>query len=263
MRIILLFTFLLLLINQKSWTQNQSGTLKTSKQSPCLFITSTKLSIVKQEIQTNIWKKNSWVELKNIADMFLKEKLEIPPRGGNWEEYYIDSFGNQLKRGKLIDNFKWEHINSKTGKIYLGDSSQITKDYDGVIISLIHDTWAIGAFQLGLVYQLCGDIKYANKAKEILLKYAEIYPNLKERNRLNKIGRTGEGGGTGKIHVQDLNESIWLIDIVESADLIWKIMTKEEKEKIVNNIFYPAVKVNKNSMNIKILLIFRGQDCLF
>lgn len=157
----------------------------------------------------------SWHLLQRHADEILAEPMEIPPRGGNWEQFYISPVtGNNLSIGKLVGDFRWEHIDKSTGQAFLGDTTDLEKDFDGVVISLIHDTWAIGALQLGLAYQISGDTAYSVKARSILLAYADLYPKLPVRNR--KTGKL-PANGMGKIHVQGLNEAQWLLDMAEAT----------------------------------------------
>jgi len=179
---------------------------------------------------------------KKNADDYLNEKIEIPPRGGNWEHNYISpETKNELERGRQIGDWKWEHRDKITGKLFLGDTIDIKKDFDGVIISLIHDSWAIGTLQLGLAYQISGNREYAQKAKDILLSYCKVYPALKSKNKYGLARRVNTGNG--KVHVQDLNESIWLIDIVQGADLIWNALNKREQNLIIDSLIKPAISV--------------------
>ena len=99
----------------------------------------------------------------------------------------------------------------------------------------------MGLVELGLAYQLKNDTAYFNKAKQILLGYAALYPTLPERTRISK--RILKGQGFGKIHVQDLNESEWLVNIAEGADLIWDRLSQKERETIANQLLRPALEV--------------------
>jgi len=209
---------------------------------PFLLLNKDDIARIRKEIADSTWKRISWLQLKRSADGLLEEKIELPPRGGNWEQYYVGpKSGYDLVRGRQIGDWRWEHRDTATGETFLGDTSNVRKDYDGVIISLIHNTWAIGVLQLGLAYQLSSDARYAQKARDILLAYAAIYPGLPASNKRNDTAHLATG--RGKLYRQNLNESQWLIDIVQGADLIWDILNRQEKEKIVRQIFYPAVEV--------------------
>ncbi len=168
--------------------------------------------------------------------------MDIPQQGGNWEQYFVSPITNNvLQRGKLIGNYKWEYTDPITKQVFVADNADIEKDYDGVVIGFIHNTWALGLVELGLAYQLKNDTAYFNKAKQILLGYAALYPTLPERTRISK--RILKGQGFGKIHVQDLNESEWLVNIAEGADLIWDRLSQKERETIANQLLRPALEV--------------------
>jgi hypothetical protein len=122
----------------------------------------------------------------------------------------------------------------------LGNEEDIEKDYDGVVIGFIHNSLALGLVELGLAYQITNDTAYFNKAKQILLGYAALYPSLPVRTRSSKRLRAQ---GFGKIHVQDLNEAQWLVNMTEGADLIWEKLTDQERKVIANNLLLPAVAV--------------------
>ncbi|MBC9931093.1 alginate lyase family protein [Chitinophaga qingshengii] len=206
------------------------------------MITANDMADIRQAIKDSTWKLSSWQILKDQADKFLHENVELPPRGGNWEQYYISPNGeHELKRGDQTGDWQWEHIDPVTGIKYKGDTSSLSTDLDGVVIALIHDTWSLGVLQLGLAYQISKNEKYATKAKEILLAYAKLYPKLPIRSR-SKDGQVTLNG-KAKIHVQNLNESIWLVNMVQGADLIWEKLDKNEQQNILNNIFYPAVQI--------------------
>ena len=176
---------------------------------PFLLIKTTEIEKIRESIGLKKWRQKSWLQLKEKADLFLKEKIDIPSRGGNWEHNYVSPVtGNELVRGKQTGNLQWEHFDGITKEKLVSDTSDIKKDYDGVVISLLHDTWAIGALQLGLAYQLSKDRVYADKAKQILLAYASVYPLLPIRDRDNNKGFTMAPTGVGKVHVQDLNEAL-------------------------------------------------------
>ncbi len=175
------------------------------------------------------------------------QPLDIPPRGGNWEQYYISpKTGKDLVRGKQIGNWQWQHIDTSTNRTLISNSLNAATDYDGVVISLVHDTWAIAAIQLGLAYKISGNKFYANKAKDILLAYATLYPTLPLHNK-NYEPKTNDNLGGGKIHTQSLNEALWLIDIVESFDLVNDVLNTTDNKLIIEKLLKPAADIIASS----------------
>lgn len=110
--------------------------------------------------------------------------------------------------------------------------------YDDVVISGEHNRLANAIRTLGIVYQLTGDARYAAKAKEILLAYAEKYQSYP----LHNIRGEARVGG-GKVGPQTLDESTWLVTVAEGADCIWETLNEEEQKKVTNDLLYPATDV--------------------
>lgn len=207
---------------------------------PSLLLTNAQVNAIKNDIQKGTWKQQAFQSLKKSADKFMAEKLEVPSRGGNWDHYYISPVTyNELKTGKLIGDYRWEHYDEITGQVFLGDSTNVSRDYDGVVISLIHDSWALGALETGIAFQLSGDIKYAGKVRDILMAYATLYPSLPVRN---KEGTNKPLSALGRLHAQDLDESQWLIDMIQSADLVWNALTAHEQQVITDSLLLPAAR---------------------
>jgi hypothetical protein len=245
---ILFFALLLSVFILSAQAQTNDGSAH-----PRLLVNAAQIAQVRKDIKdTAGWKYRSWLLLKQEADRYLTEPLEIPRRGGNWEQYYIGPSGYGLTRGEQIDDWRWEHIDTVSGAILTGDSAHIKKDYDGVVIAAIHNRWAIGALQLGLAYQISQNKEYARKAKAILMAYADLYPTLPARNKLNDTSH--QGTGTGKIHVQNVNEAVWLLDMAQAADLVWDVLSKKDRAKLTEQLFDPGIAlltVNQAGWNIQ------------
>lgn len=247
------YHFILLLLAQLVMTSSfnvlgqgdtsANGKISAAKAHPFLLLTEQQALLIRKSIKTIPWKGAGWQLLKKDADKYLGQKIEIPNRGGNWDHYYINPVtGTPLSRGKLIGNWKWQHIDKTTGQVFTGDTSSPEKDYDGVIIGLTHNAWALGVLELGLAYQISENAVYAQKAKDIILYYTRLYPKLPVRDRKTEVLRAV---GYGKIHVQDLDESQWLISMIQGADLIWNTLSAQEQDSVVNQLLLPAAAIIK------------------
>ncbi|WP_294070610.1 heparinase II/III domain-containing protein [Proteiniphilum sp. UBA1028] len=87
----------------------------------------------------------------------------------------------------------------------------------------------------GALYQISGEEKYAIFVREMLKKYAEMYPGLP----LHPVTRSNY---RGKIFWQGLNESVWLVYAAQAYDCIYDFLTIEEREYIENRLFYPIAE---------------------
>ncbi len=162
------------------------------------------------------------------ADAALAKPLNLPSRGGQWYHWYAcKKDGNRLKAISPT-----QHKCDVCGTIYSG------YPYDDVYLSTIHDAYSRDMKNLGLAYRLSGDKKYAAKARELLLAYADKY----ESYPLHDInGKPNVGGG--KIGPQTLDESTWTIPVAQGADLIWDTLSEADKTHIGNDLFRPIAQV--------------------
>jgi hypothetical protein len=166
--------------------------------------------------------------LKKQADDWAKRDVKLPPRGGQWYHYYsCPKHGARLK------------MESSTRHVCPVDKEVLTGyPYDDVALMGDHNNLAGAIRTLGMAYQLTGEKRYADKAKEILLAYAAKYDSYP----LHTIKNEAKVGG-GKVGPQTLDESTWLITVVEGADCIWDTLTADEQAVAKGKLFLPATKV--------------------
>ncbi len=195
---------------------------------PRLLFTRLDIPIIKQRIASQAWAKARFDSLKAQADGWLKTEVKLPVKGGQWFHYY-----SCPKHGaRLRTEGPTRHVCPIDGEVLTG------YPYDDVVISGDHNRLASAMRTLGIVYQLTDDARYAAKAKEILLAYAEKYQSYP----LHNIRGEAKVGG-GKVGPQTLDESTWLITVVEGADCIWDTLSDEEQKKVKDGLLYPATDV--------------------
>lgn len=205
---------------------------------PRLLLSGEGVERLRERIRRHEWAREAWRAIKRRADGWLRERIELPPRGGNWYHWYAcPVHGAGLRTGRRIGEWRWEHICTVGGEVLLGDPSRPERDYDGCVISGIHHRLANAVRDLGLAYQVTGDRRYARKAGEILTAYARRYLSYP----LHDVrGRARIGGG--RVGPQTLDESTWLIPICQGADLIWETLSEEERRSIADKLLLPAAK---------------------
>ncbi len=172
--------------------------------------------------------KSYFESLKNQADDWLRREVKLPDRGGQWFHWY-----SCPKHGaRLRTEGPTRHVCPVDQEVFSG------YPYDDVVISSEHNRLAGAIRNLGIVYQVTGDARYAAKAKEILLAYADKYQSYP----LHDIRGQAKVGG-GKVGPQTLDESTWLITVVEGADCIWDTLAREEQQKVKEGLLAPATDV--------------------
>lgn len=205
---------------------------------PQLLLNRDGIEQLKERIERYDWAKARWSAIKRGADRVLDDVVELPPRGGNWWHWYAcPKHGAALRTGRRIGEWRWEHICPVDGEVFLGNPSRPDRDYDGCVISGIHGRWSRAVRDLGLAYQVTGDERYARKAREILLAYADRYLSYPLHTTR---GEPRVGGG--RVGPQTLDESTWLIPICQGADLIWERLSDEDRKTIAEELLLPAAK---------------------
>ena len=108
--------------------------------------------------------------------------------------------------------------------------------YEGAWWRQVNTVNYVGAYHLGLLYQLSGDIRYAGRAKDILLAYAAVYPGYEIHGGIPY-------NNPGKANAQTLCEAIFLRNFACCYDLIEDALSQEEKRIVKENLFRPGSKV--------------------
>lgn len=192
---------------------------------------------LKRLIERQPWARKEWEIILRSADRALEQKIELPPRGGAYYHFYVDPVhGAPLSRGKQIGPWKWEHRSSVDGKTYQGDPNNPRRDYDGYVILEIHQQWTRYVRDLGLAFQVTGGKRYAEKGRDILRAYADLYLTLPRRNHWGL-----PWPNSGRIATHMLSEAVWLLPAVQGADLIWSTLGAAERDQIANKVFRPCV----------------------
>jgi len=224
-------------------------------QQTSLNITPQDIENIKVKIAQYNWAKVSWEQIKSIADSAIADRTEIdlPMQGGNWGHFYVDpEEGKPLVPGKYLGNWNWEHHNQAGTKTYLSIDSVKEKNYDGVLIlSKVHNVWASKLFSLALAYRMTDDKKYLMRANQILEAYNRIYTKLPLHNKEGNSDPNAEIG-VGRISAQALDESVWLLKILQAASLIWDDMTPFQQNDLTQNMLFPAVDMIKSCHNLGI-----------
>ncbi|HEY5909772.1 MAG TPA: heparinase II/III family protein [Verrucomicrobiae bacterium] len=193
---------------------------------PRLLFSQQDLPAIKQRAAGQF--KTYFASVKSQAGDWLEREVKLPDRGGQWYHWY----SCPMHGARLRTEGPTRHVCPVDQQVFTG------YPYDDVVISSEHNRLAGAIRTLGLAYQLTGDARYAARAKEILLAYAAKY----ESYPLHDIRGQPKVGG-GKVGPQTLDESTWLITVVEGADCIWDTLSGEEQRKVKEGLLTPATGV--------------------
>ena len=84
-------------------------------------------------------------------------------------------------------------------------------------------------YACGVAWQITSDTRYAEKVKEILYAYAELYPTL-------GYHPLGLSKTPGRIFWQTLNESVWLVHTSVAYDCVYDFLSKKDRDYIETNL---------------------------
>jgi hypothetical protein len=84
----------------------------------------------------------------------------------------------------------------------------------------------------GLLYQITGEEKYARYVRDVLEKYAVLYPTL-GAHPLSK------NQAPGKLFHQALNEANWLVAVSIAYDCVYNYLKPEERARFETNVLRP------------------------
>lgn len=88
-------------------------------------------------------------------------------------------------------------------------------------------------YHLGMLYQFGGNKAYAERGKDILLAYAELYPTLGEHPQKKEQS-------PGRLFWQSLNESVWLVHVIQAYDALIATIGRDDRQQIEQNLLLPV-----------------------
>lgn len=207
---------------------------------PRLLFNAGGIAQFKEKITQEPWRAQ-WAKRLKTLNQVTRQKVELPPRGGNWSHNYVcPEHGARLRQGRQIGPWQWEHKCPVGPHILHGDTSKATLDFDGNGIAGVHGNNAALLRDLGLAWQVTGERRYADAARALLLAYADKYLQYPRHDNQGKpVRKTGTGG---RIASQSLTEASWLITVTQGADLVWETLSPAERKAVEQRLLRPALK---------------------
>lgn len=148
----------------------------------------------------------------------LENDVLVPPDGrATWNlYYYCPEHGVRLHWDRHLPN---SHCCPVDGKVLTGEP------YDGAWWRWLNGLNAKACYDLGLLWNITGEVKYLCKVKQILLQYALYYPDYEIHGGIPY-------NGPGKANAQTLCEANCHLDLARGYDFIRDQFTSEEQEFI-------------------------------
>ena len=105
----------------------------------------------------------------------------------------------------------------------------VPKDPGGGYTHETHKANGFMLYDVGQLYKLTGDKKYADFAGQAMLDYAEAYPNW-------GLHPAKKEQSPGRMFWQNLNESMFLLNVSQTYDAIKDVLSDEQKAKIETDL---------------------------
>lgn len=167
-----------------------------------------------------------WLQEKTA--LLFQREVQVPKTGiANWTLYYYCS-KHSVALEFNIDK-PTEHKCPVDGEVFSGEP------YDSAWWGHMNYFNMQGAYELGLLYMLTEDRRYADKVKAILLEYATYYPDYEVHGDIPY-------NHPGRIAAQALDEAVFIRVMACAYDLIEDILTLEEKNFIRDNLLVMSAK---------------------
>lgn len=85
----------------------------------------------------------------------------------------------------------------------------------------------------GVLYAMTGDLRYANFVRDMLLRYADLYPALGRHPK----AISAESGG--RLFWQTLNETVWLVHVAQAYDCVYDALGQADRKRIESAVLRP------------------------
>ncbi len=195
---------------------------------PVLLMKREDLPRIRERIEALDWAGEAWQAVLRNADNWADREVELPDRGGQWSHWYSCTECG----ASLATVSPTEHVCKSCGAEYTG------WPYDDVVVMRDHSRLSNAARDLGMAYAITEDARYAAKAREILLAYADAYLKYPMHNK-----RGEDAGGACHVAAQPLTEATWLIPMVQGFDCVFDALGEADRTAIADGLLLPAAEL--------------------
>lgn len=198
------------------------------RERPLLFGDAALFERAEQRAREHDWAKAQLDAIIRAADAAVEAELDVPDEPGQWSHHYVCK-----ECGARLRHENGRHVCQRCEEVYTG------WPYDQVVIAGIHGRNWSNVRTLGLAYAFTGEEKYAGRAREILLAYADKYLSYP----LHDV-RGGEGRSGARVFAQTLDEAVSIIGVAWGYDLIHDspLLSDEDRQAIEDRFLRQVVE---------------------
>lgn len=198
-----------------------------ARRHPSLLFTADGREAARVRIAENQVARAWWADFRSAVDRRLANRPDLPSRGAQWFHWYCcKACGVHLKTETPT-----RHVCSKCGAVYSG------WPYDDAAFFSVHHALGLLVRDCGIVWSLSDDRRYADAARSVLMDYAGTYRSYP---RHDNSGPTERNRDAGRAFSQILDESVWLINLVQGYDAIAMTLDKADRTRVIEGLIRPA-----------------------
>lgn len=145
----------------------------------------------------------------------------------------VSAFQINLKKLPLLKQSLQEAIEEVDADMANGTEVPVPKDMAGGYTHERHKKNYLSLQKAGVIFQITGDQKYAIFIRDMLMKYAKLYPTLPSHP-------TNRSYAPGKIFWQCLNDANWLVYMSQAYDCVYDWLKPEERKILEHDLFRPV-----------------------
>ncbi len=200
------------------------------------------LNRAKERIARLPWAADIFNAVRTHADAWLADPANVPVQAGGWIHDYVCP---EHWCALTFDSSSPYVHRCPSGETHTGNK------LDAAWRVVEHRRIATAARDLGLVFALSDDSKYADAASEILLQYASAYCSY------TGASDTHDWMLKGRAFNQALTEAIWAVPIIHMYDLIRTKLAPERGAQIVGGLLRP---IANTLMSAQYDLVYRQKN---
>lgn len=144
----------------------------------------------------------------------------------------VQSMRANLGKAPLFDMSIKEVQHQVDEQIEVGIEVPIPKDLAGGYTHERHKTNFFTMQKAGVLFQITGEVKYAEYIRDMLLAYHKMWPTIGKHPEERSYAR-------GKLFWQCLNDANWLVYTAQAYDCIYDWLDQETITKLNNELFKP------------------------
>lgn len=193
---------------------------------PRLLTSRAELDEARRRVRSEPWAREMLEEMERQCRAEVANGIAVPEKGGQCEHWYAcPTHGASLRyEGPR------RHVCPVDGQVFTG------WPYDDVGVALEHKRLRRLVRNAAVIYALTGNPDWRDVTQRILMGYTIFYPSYP----IHDIH--GEPGKGGKAWAQSLDEAVWLIHLMQAADLVWDTFAEQGRQRFVRDLVTPAVE---------------------